>query len=74
MAFEIDVVVELFDHRWRWIDAIVGVLCSSYGAQKFLDVDLYNEIGDGSVVVQVLNIVLKAAVQERKAEVGAVDD
>jgi hypothetical protein len=68
------VVVELLDHCWRWIDAVVGVLSSSYGAQKFLDVDLYDEIGEGSIIVQVLNIVLEAAVQERKAKVGTVDD
>ena len=67
-------VMELFDHCWRWVDAVVGFFCSSYAAQELFDVDLHNEIGEGSVVVQVLNIVLKAAVQERKAEVGAVDD
>jgi hypothetical protein len=53
-------VVELFNHCWWWIDAVVGALCSCYIAQEFLDVDLYNEVGEGSVVVQVLDMVFEA--------------
>lgn len=74
MAFEVDVVIELFDGSWRWLDVVLGFLCSSYAAQEFVDVHLQNQKGKSSIVVQVLDLVLEAAVQDGEAKVGAVDD
>lgn len=40
LPFEIRMVSELLDCRWRWLDTVVGVLCFTDAAQKFVDVDL----------------------------------
>jgi hypothetical protein len=55
-------VVELLNNCRRRINAVVRVFGSSYAAQEFVDVDLQNVVGEGSVVVQVLELVLETAV------------
>ena len=40
LPFEIYVVSKLLDCSWRWLDPVVGILCFTNAAQKFIDVDL----------------------------------
>lgn len=67
-------VIELLDHRWGWIDAVLRAFRSPYIAQEFLNVDLQDKKRKCSVVVQMSNLMLETAIQDCKAKVGTIDD